>query len=452
MAETFRFHEHALGAVSIVSDSAVFRDQLSDYFRYLHRVSPHYRGVMEGLQRAPDADPLDLLERFPVTDKEIYRNVLQVEAMDQLRNHSFVTDYSSGSTAKCVLRLCRAADDLCEQDVTETVFWRIDMRPGDHFVCMDVGAPEIYDFYFRAARNLGLTRMSYLNLTRDYAWSSRPLQALSPTVLLTVPSLLVRAWPHVRGLWNRGMAPIRALVHMGEAMHPEFRAEVMATWGCHVYSFYGTTEIGGLGANCGASDGIHFDPTMVVPTVESPRWIDRETLEGEVLFTTLHIHTQSVVKYRVGDLVRLTTAPCHCGDPSPRLWFRERTHDAFVIAGEKFRYNALLAALQEAVPALRLLSVEIEDLSDAEGHTLLRLILTEEMLPHREALLEVLQVGIFELDSIYRYGLVRFDLRFEPASYFEGRKVPRVVDRRQHMSMPPAAPEDERGAGAQPRP
>jgi len=423
-----------MGEASLVGRSESFRQRLGGYFARLHQTSGHYRAAMAGRQLSPAAEPFAILGAMPVTEKSTYRDALQAEALAGLERESFVTDFSSGSTAHCVLRLCRPADDLAEQEVTEAAFRRAGLGPGDRFVCLDVGAPEIYDFYFRAARNLGVARCAYLHMNRDAERACRPLRGLAPTVLLSVPSILIRAWPHIAGIWRGEAAPIRALIHMGEAMHPAFRAEVEAAWGCRVHSFYGTTEIGGLGVNCAESDGIHFDPSDALPTIEAPRWLDAETVEGEILFTTPSLHTQGVVKYRVGDRARLTVAPCACGDPTPRLWFLGRTHDAFVIAGEKFHHDAILEALRQAAPDLRMLSIEVMDSAAPGGHCLLRLTLPEALADRAEALLDILRYEIFELDSIYRYGLVDFDLAFVPAAGFEGRKLRRVVDRRRHMA------------------
>lgn len=436
MPHRYRFIAHSNGDQTLVEDTDVFLDRLRDHFQYLHETSAHYHSVMQRLGLSPALPPIDLLQAMPPTEKETYRDILQLEALSRLNGQTFVTDYSSGSTARCVLRLCTPADDLGEQEVTETVFRRAGMGPEDRLVCMDVGAPEIYDFYFRAARTLGLRRMSYLNLVQDYTWSVKPLAALAPTVLLTVPSLLVRAWPSLRDLWPEGESPVKVILHIGEPMHPEFRREVSEAWGCRILSFYGTTEIGGIGCECEPDRGIHFDPALVFPTLMQARQVDEMTMEGEVLFTTLHVRTQSVVKYNVGDRVRLTTAPCRCGEDLPRLFFIERTHDAFVIAGEKFRYEAIFEALKSAVPELQLLSIHISDLPAGEGDALLRVVLPQDLKAREKELLGVLEGSVFELDSLHHYGLVRFELDFQPLDYFRERKLKRIVDTRRHLGEP----------------
>lgn len=431
---SYAFFKHTNGSVSLIENGARFIEQLRRYLQFLYRDSPHYHALMEQFGQSPASPPLDTLGGLPHTTKRDYREILQLETLSRLNGLPFVCDYSSGSTNRCVLRLATPIDELGEQAVTEDVFRLAGMRRGDHFVCMEVGLPEIYDFYFRAARSLGVRRTTYLHLTQEFGRSLAPLAALAPNVLLTLPSVLVRAWPHLRNTWPPRQSPIRALIHMGEPMHRDFRREVSQTLGCRIYSFYGTTETGGVAGECRFASGGHFDPTKILPTIKNPKFLDNVTVEGELFLTTLYIKFQSVLKYRVGDIARLTTAPCPCGDPRPRLSTRERTHDSFVLTGVKFRYQTILEALKQVAPKLAYLTITLLDLSDKQGHALLQIDLPDEFLRYEQPFMETLKHGIFELDDAYHLGLVQFQLRFHDPTELECRKIRRVIDNRAYMN------------------
>lgn len=428
-----RFQRHEDGSVSLLGMRERDLDRMRRFFVRLHRGSSHYRAVMDGSGLSPEGSPVDLLGRFPYTSREDYRDILQPEALSRLSGHRFVCDYSSGSTDRCVLRLATPADELAEQAITERVFRRAGMRGGDTFVCADVGFPEIYDFYFRAARSLGVRRATYLHLNRDYGRSLEPIQRLAPDVFLTLPSLLVRSWPHLRSAWPRGRSPLRSLISMGEPMHPGFRREVAETLGCRVHSFYGTTETGGIAGECDHGAGGHLDPTQIGVTIDRPEFVDDQTVQGELGLTTWHLHDNPVVKYRVGDVVRVTTRPCGCGEDSPRLSFVERTHEGFVLAGMKLRYQTILDALNRVAGDLGLLAITLSDLAESDGHTLMRIDLPDRLAPLERELLDVLRYGIFELDDLHHFGLVRFELAFHTDAAFDRRKVRRVTDRRRYL-------------------
>ena len=418
--------------LTLVEQAAHFNSTVQRFFEQLCRDSGFYRGRIESAGRdAPD--PLELLQRMPVTTKADYRDALQHEALRALHSRPFISDYSSGSTDQCVLRFSSASEELAELEITEQVFRRAGMQAGDRFVCLEVGAPEIYDFYFRAARNVGAVSTTYLKVTNDYAASFLPLLRLEPSVVLTLPSLIIKAWPYIRDHWPAGESPVRSLIHMGEPMHPELKQEIERVWACRVYSFYGTTEMGGMGGECAHGNGCHFDPSMICPTLKNAQEIAPGVYEGEGFFTTLHFRHQPVVKYRVGDVVQLDMNPCPCGESTPRLRFVERTTDSFIITGDKFRYGTIFNALKKAVPELALLTIRVED-QPGSDKALITLVLPEALAVHEARLMETLCHGIFELDSVYHYGFAEFKLEFVPPAALGERKMKRVIDERRYFS------------------
>jgi phenylacetate-coenzyme A ligase PaaK-like adenylate-forming protein len=428
-----RFQRHADGSASLLGGDARDLDRMRRFFARLYRESGHYRAVMDCSGLSPEGAPVDVLGQFPRTSREDYRDILQPEALSRLSGERFVCDYSSGSTGRCVLRLATPADELAEQAITERVFRRAGMRGGDTFVCADIGFPEIYEFYFRAARTLGVRRATYLHLNRDFGRSLEPMGRLTPDVFLTLPSLLIRSWPHLRSVWHHGRSPVRSLVAMGEPLHAGFRREVSATLGCRVYSFYGTTETGGLAGECDEGAGGHFDPALIGATIAGPEFVDDQTVQGELFLTSWHLRDNPIVKYQAGDVVRITTASCACGEVSPRLTFVERTHEGFVLAGMKLRYQTILDALNSVAGDLALVAITLSDLPELEGHTLMRIDLPDRFAPRERELLEVLKYEIFELDDLYQFGLVRFELGFQTDEAFDQRKVRRVTDRRRYL-------------------
>jgi phenylacetate-coenzyme A ligase PaaK-like adenylate-forming protein len=223
---------------------------------------------------------------------------------------------------------------------------------------------------------------------------------------------------------------VRIVIAIGEPINSEFRAMIEEVWSCNICSFYGTTEIGGFAGECESKDGLHFDPELIVPTIISPSHYDAQSVEGEVCFTTLHISTHSVVKYAVGDIVRLSTIACACGEASPRLWFKSRCQEAFILAGEKFNYSMFLQVLMEIAPDTSLMTIEIEDSEQCDGTALIRFVLPDNLRDREKSIRDAFENGIFEFDALCRYGLVQIELAFRPLTCVAGRKLLRLSDRR----------------------
>ena len=384
-----QFMRHDDGSFTLIESNDQTTMRLGAFFTKLRVRSPHYRCLLE-LAAAPTAEPLSILGALPVTDKLAYRTVLAREALSDLGSESFVTDFSSGSASRPVLRFCRTVDDLCEQEATEGVFRRIELGPDDRLVFVDAGAAQIYDFYARAARNLGVSDVTFLHLTQDVGAALMSLSKLQPSVIVSIPTLMAQ----MRGALQEAdilERPPRCLVSMGEAIPAILRAAVKRAWHCRVMSFYGTTETGGFASECECEDGHHFDPSENVVTIAHARELDAMTLEGELLVTTIQLRTHAVVKYAVGDIVRVSIAPCACGEPTPRLWHVRRAQDEFVFAGEKFAYDMICGTLSKAAPGIHSVTLEVEDISDGPEQVLLRTLVPDEFRPLGTLLMRALR-------------------------------------------------------------
>ncbi|MGN7613902.1 phenylacetate--CoA ligase family protein [Magnetococcales bacterium HHB-1] len=414
------------------------QEPLHHFLIQLHQNSLYYRSLLEktGFRVPFNQNIPQLWNQLPPTEKQHYRDILQAEALQKInKTPFFVCDHSSGSTAQAVLRYSAPQDELAEQKITEIVFHRTGFTPEDRFICMDVGASEIYDFYFRAARTLGVSQCAFVHLTGRYQKSVAPLKDLAPTIILTIPSLLIRIWPHIRDFWPRHKAPIKTIIHMGEALHPALKKEIESHWRCKIFSFYGTTETGGMAGECHHQNGCHYDPLLTPITLLNPKKEDQYTYTGEALITTNHFTTQPVLKYRVGDHLRITNAPCPCGEPTPRLTFIERTNDSFLVAGVKFRHQMILDALRHIDEEIRYLSIILEDISEKEGNTRLTFRLAEPFAPLKEKLQHTLETEVFDMDVLHRLGLLKIQLEFIPETQFGERKIRKVHDQRQFLGQ-----------------
>ena len=119
-----------------------------------------------------------------------------------------------------------------------------------------------------------------------------------------------------------------------------------------------------------------------------------------------------------------------------------------MLAGLKLRYQTVLDALKRVARDLDLLAITLSDLPESDGHTLMRLDIPDRFAPLERELLDVLKYRIFELDDLYQFGLVRFQLDFHADGTLDHRKVRRVTDRRRYLGDDPredaAAPATDR--------
>ncbi len=125
----------------------------------------------------------------------------------------------------------------------------------------------------------------------------------------------------------------------GEPWGERMRAEIESALGLAAVSFYGLSEMCGPGvaAEClVARDGLHVQEDHFLVEVVDPdsgRPLAHGA-EGELVFTTLTKEALPLIRYRTGDIGRLTADPCACGRTSRRLHgLRGRRDDMLIVRG-----------------------------------------------------------------------------------------------------------------------
>jgi phenylacetate-CoA ligase len=93
-------------------------------------------------------------------------------------------------------------------------------------------------------------------------------------------------------------------------------------WGAPVYDNYGTHEVGLIGYECEAQDGLHVNDDTAVLEI-----VDRETAQplpdgaaGNIVVTSLHRTVPPIIRYDLKDLMkRRARALCSCGARTTKL-------------------------------------------------------------------------------------------------------------------------------------
>ena len=117
------------------------------------------------------------------------------------------------------------------------------------------------------------------------------------------------------------------------------RHEIERELGLTAINFYGLSEMCGPGvaAEClVARDGLHVQEDHFIAEVLDPDSGDpvQEGTTGELVLTTLTKEAMPLIRYRTGDLVTASTAPCRCGRNTMRLTaLSGRRDDMMLIRG-----------------------------------------------------------------------------------------------------------------------
>jgi phenylacetate-CoA ligase len=132
---------------------------------------------------------------------------------------------------------------------------------------------------------------------------------------------------------------------------PETKRAIETAWGARMFDHSGMTELGPMTFECEPNPlGIHIIESEFIAEVIDPKtgaaMVDGEV--GELVVTNLGRVGSPLIRYRTGDLVKLTRGSCPCGRCFARLegGILGRVDEMFIVRGNNVFPTAVEAVLR----------------------------------------------------------------------------------------------------------
>jgi len=158
----------------------------------------------------------------------------------------------------------------------------------------------------------------------------RALNAYQPAFVSSYPTVLsLLAEEQAAG--RLAIRPA-ALWSGGEGLSPSARREIERVFGCLLQNEYGASECLAIAHGC-REGWLHVDADWVVlePVDGDYRPTPPGTLSHTVLLTNLANAVQPLIRYDLGDSVRVKAGPCACGSPLPAIQVEGRSDDVVTL-------------------------------------------------------------------------------------------------------------------------
>ncbi|WP_308124151.1 phenylacetate--CoA ligase family protein [Mycolicibacterium xanthum] len=152
------------------------------------------------------------------------------------------------------------------------------------------------------------------------------IDEFQPTVLEGYPSALGL----LAGEQRAGRLAIRPLlaVTAGEQLTAALRAGIESALGCPVENRYASAEFPGLSMECRYGFfHVNSDWYLFEPVDENYRPVAAGVVSHTVLVTNLANRVQPLIRYDLGDRVKVADTPCRCGNRLPAISVEGRTSD-----------------------------------------------------------------------------------------------------------------------------
>ncbi len=332
--------ERLTATVEVAYSSTRFYKKLFDK----HKVSPGQLKTLSDLKSFPFTYPRDLRKR-PLD--------FRVASVDVTSIHC------SGGTVgqpKIVFRTYR--DHIQSSEILARLFYTNGVRKGDVVAILQpFGLWAIGFLAFEGLKRLNATALP-IGIHMDDRDVIELLRKYKATGLFITPSNCLRLTDLIQG---QGLDPkedfrLNIITLAGEKVTAKHRHSLSEIWGADVFSLYGSEETDGLATECCYHTGLHFAGDQFYLEIINPdaeECIESASI-GEAVITTLTKEGTPLIRYRIGDIVRLLPKKCKCGRTLSSIEIKGRTSEVLVLTeGTKvypFQVDAVLEHLEIDIP------------------------------------------------------------------------------------------------------
>ncbi len=365
-------------------------------------------------------DPLKLLHLLPTLESEDLHSLSEevLGSVDSIVD----TETSSGTAGSRKIRYITHDDNVTEHQFLAKLLAVAGVREDDRVACVDTDPAAVMVSFPWACELLGTSESYCVSTGTEFEDTLPLLERLQPTVVISVPSIIQRL---LSGDSSLALASVHSVIYIGEGMSGATRQRIADGCGAEVYSYYGTSETSAIGIECGAHDGVHLMSSRHVFQIDTDG--HRESV-GELIVTTLEQRGLPLLRYRVGDLVRLRGGRCGCGLEDPRVDILGRSEPFASILGSKVHHGGLLNSLN---------SVGLEGplqvtLSSEDHMEVMTLSLAHSNADNVDLLLQSVLKDHTDVEFLRSSGFLDIRFDFRPlVDLLDSRKSDRLVDLRE---------------------
>jgi phenylacetate-coenzyme A ligase PaaK-like adenylate-forming protein len=136
----------------------------------------------------------------------------------------------------------------------------------------------------------------------------------------------------------------------GECLSPFAREAIEQAFDCRVHDEYGAAECFAIGSACSlGAMHCHADWVILEPVDRDGQAVPPGEASHTVLLTNLANRLQPIIRYDLGDSIRVVAEPCACGSPLPVVAVQGRSDDVIALAAPGGATVAIVPLALEAV-------------------------------------------------------------------------------------------------------
>ena len=288
------------------------RMRLEKLLRHAYQTTPYYRDLFE--VESPD------ISQIPPLEKRNIREQLERLCSEAVPQKHRIKNATGGSTGE-PLTFYQDRHYWNQRNLSTYYF--------DRWAGWDFGERQLIIWgALSDARTAQDWKHQLNNLWRNYHWLNgfhltdtkmqstfRKMDRYHPQTILAYPSSL---YQFARFIFENGLKPrwgLKGIISSAEMLQPHYRDLAETIFSTKVYNRYGGREVGLIAMEC-EEGRLHINCRDLYLEIDSP---DPYAEPGDILITQLNNYAMPFIRYRIGDLGRLSDEACPCGNHLPVL-------------------------------------------------------------------------------------------------------------------------------------
>ena len=320
--------------------------KLLDTLRFAVEKVPHYRDLgLEADQVTSAAD----LKHFPVLTKNTLQENRARLLADGVTLNKCKTSTTSGSTGEpTTSAFDRNTWLLCKYTLKIRRLLAYGVGIGKRVLLVSEMHPEEIAESSRVFGSGLLFGQRYVSIHQPVSHGLNEIRSFRPLAIYAFPSYLAELLEYCEREED-DLPNIGTIFTSSEVLTEGLRQRLMNAFSADVCDVYGNTEFKEVAWQCRSGRyHVNFESTWVETIDEA------EDGFGTVLLTTLVNRAMPLIRYRVGDRVRIGAGECDCGRNGPWLAaVSGREVDMLILADGRRLSPYLLTSIIELDPAIR---------------------------------------------------------------------------------------------------
>ncbi|HUW19746.1 MAG TPA: hypothetical protein VMW16_10640 [Sedimentisphaerales bacterium] len=320
--------------------------KLQSLIHYSYDNIKYYREVFEQAGISPDRIKTAVdLARVPTLTKEELRERFWDFLPRELSDCRVTCTSGSTGIPVCIL------SDRSSRIFNSAAVIRYRQALGISFLAAPILTPlktanELYRKKAHWTFLQGIHKTYYIN---PYVDSEENIEYAKELLTELRKPVLIGIAPAVRALACKvrdGVFPLfkpGAVLTTGECLSPQVRGLIESVFDIKVADIYACNEAGDVAWQCRCGAGYHINADNVIIEIVNNSEPVADGQIGEVVVTNLNRYAMPIIRYKNGDLARLTREACPCGCKLPMIAeiIGRTGEDIFLPDGRQIPWNQL---------------------------------------------------------------------------------------------------------------